>query len=219
MDPLTICAIAGVTLAVASAIAIFANQYSKLKSKQEEIDKLEQSLNIYADSYAFEACDEQMINECQNRLNKLLAGQTFKQKLEGKTIDEQRAILKQIVNEMANAMNVRVDNLIIEAKDSLILGSEQMNKKGEITLFLNEALLIVDPDKMLFTLLHELRHGVQDTSFQNNIWGFSDQRIALWMCGLRNYVQPSENSYIAYSSQALEIDANKFAATVLKLNI
>ena len=218
MDPITICAIAGVTLAVATTIAGFARLYCKIESKQKEIESLQQSLGIYADSYAFEDCDEQMINECRNRLNKLLAGQTFKQRLDGKNIDEQRTILKQIVNEMADSMKVRVDNLIIEPKESLILGSEQMNEKGEITLFLNEALLIVDPDKLLFTLLHELRHGVQDTSFRNNKWGFSNQRIALWMCGLRNYVQPNENSYNAYFNQVLEIDANKFADTVLKLN-
>ena len=110
MDPITICAIAGVTLAVATTIAGFARLYCKIESKQKEIESLQQSLGIYADSYAFEACDEQMINECRNRLNKLLAGQTFKQRLDGKNIDEQRTILKQIVNEMADSMKVRDDN-------------------------------------------------------------------------------------------------------------
>lgn len=218
MDPLTICAIIGVTAAVASTVVVFARLYNKLKNKEEEVGSLQQALGIYADSYAFEACDEAMINDCRERLKRLLAGQTFEQKLEGKSIDEQRAILKQIVNEMAAALKVNVDNLVIEARESLILGSEQMNEKGEITLFLNESLLIVDPDKMLFTLLHELRHGVQDSSFRNNLWGFSDERIALWMCGCRNYVKPEANTFEAYIKQALEIDANKFAGTVLNLN-
>lgn len=214
MDPVTL-AIWGVTAATGALIAAFTRQRKKRIEAEERIKALMKSLNQYTNSYALEPCDEKMIDGCRKRLKKFLGGQSFKQKLEGKTMAERREELKKLVETMAEEMKVEVDHLIIDASQDGMYGYQRLDENGERTIFLNELLLAADPDHLVFTVLHELRHGVQTSSIYKDVWGFSNERKAQWMCSYANYVEGNQLTYTAYVNQIIELDANLFADTVL----
>lgn len=216
MDPVTL-VILGVSVATGALITAFARQRKKRIEAEEKLNAVIQSLNQYTSSYAFESCDEKMIDGCRNRLKKFLGGQSFKQKIEGKTMAERREELKKLVETMAEEMKVEVDHLIIDANQDGVYGYHRLDENGERTIFLNELLLVADPDRLVFTVLHELRHGVQTSSiYKENVWGFSEERRAQWLCSNANYVEGNQLTYTAYATQIIELDANLFADTVLK---
>lgn len=212
MEPITMIAVATTT-----AVAIFVRQYIKIKNKDEEIESLIQSLTQYSSSYSFETCDKVIINECQNYLKSYLNGKTFAQILQGKSTEEKKRITENLVSELSKRMKVQINTLNIQPLNGGTLGSEVVTDDGQIVLYLNECLLEADPDKLVFVMLHELRHAIQDSSLRNDIWGFSDERKAQWLIGNQQYVRVnSQAQFRAYYYQILENDANAFAEAVLK---
>ena len=215
MEPIT------TTIAVITAITtcISVRQYVKLKNKNEEIDSLLVALNQYSSTYAFEKCDEAMIGDCQKFLSSYLNGKTFAQMLEGKTDAEKKQITERLVSELAKRMKVNISAINIQQLSEGTLGAETVDDNGNILLYLNADLLSVDPDRLVFIMLHELRHAVQDSSLRNDVWGFSDERKAQWLIGNQQYVRgDSQSKFRAYYYQILENDANAFASAVLKIN-
>lgn len=213
MEPIT------TTIAVITAITscISLRQYVKLKNKNEEIDSLLAALNQYSSSYAFEICDEAMIDDCQKFLSSYLKGKSFSQLLEGKTEDEKKRITEKLVSELAKRMKVNISTINIQQLSEGTLGAEAVDDNGNILLYLNADILTIDPDRLVFIMLHELRHAVQDSSLRNDVWGFSDERKAQWLIGNQQYVRCDSNSkFRAYYYQILENDANAFASAVLK---
>lgn len=215
MEPIT------TTIAVITAITtcISVRQYVKLKNKNEEIDSLLVALNQYSSTYVFEKCDEAMINDCQKFLSSYLNGKSFAQMLEGKTDTEKKQITEKLVSELAKCMKVNVSAINIQQLSEGTLGAETVDDSGNIILYFNADLLSVDPDRLIFIMLHELRHAVQDSSLRNDVWGFSDERKAQWLIGNQQYIRgDSQSKFRAYYYQILENDANVFASAVLKTN-
>lgn len=213
MEPIT------TTIAVITAITacVSVRQYVKLKNKNEEIDSLLAALNQYSSTYAFEKCDKAMIDKCQKFLSSYLKGKSFAQVLEGKTDVEKKQITEKLVSELAKRMKVNISAINIQQLSEGTLGAETVDDQGNILLYLNADLLAVDPDRLVFIMLHELRHAVQDSSLRNDVWGFSDERKAQWLIGNQQYVRgDSKSKFRAYYYQILENDANAFANAVLK---
>lgn len=215
MEPIT------TTIAIITAVtaAVATRQYVKLRNKNEEIDSLLRALNQYSSSYAFEKCDMPMINECSKYLHKYLGNSSLAEKLEGLTREEQKRIIENFVSELAKRMKVRLSSINIQPLGGGTLGAEIVDNDGNIQLYLNEDLIDADPDRLVFIMLHELRHAVQDSALRNDVWGFSDERKAQWLIGNQQYVcADSEAKFRAYYFQILENDANAFAKAVLEVS-
>lgn len=212
MEPIT------TTIAIITAItaAVATRQYIKLRNKNEEIDSLVRVLNQYSSSYAFEKCDEPMIRKCSQYLEAYLKDSSLADKLAGKCREEQKQIVDALVMQLARRMKVNLSAINIQPLSGGTLGAEIVDDKGKIELYLNEDLIDADPDRLVFIMLHELRHAVQDSALRNDVWGFSDERKAQWLIGNQQYVSAdSAAKYRAYYFQILENDANAFASAVL----
>lgn len=213
MDPVTL-TIAAIT-AVTTVISI--RQYNKLKEKNKQVESLITALNQYATTYAFEECDKPMISSCQQFLDRFMNGKTYAQMLQGKTTEEQKHITEKLIAELAKRMQVNIGEIHIQPLAGSTLGAEVVDNSGKIIIHINELLLQADPDHMVFVILHELRHAVQDSAIRNDVWGYSDARKAQWLVGNQQYVNPENVSeFAAYEGQVLENDANAFAREVLK---
>ena len=213
MEPIT------TTIAIITAIttAVSVRQFVQLKNKNEEIDSLIIALNQYRSSYSFEKCDMIMIRDCRKYLERYLHDGSLSCKLQGKTREEQIRIIESLIEKLAKCMKVKVGSINIQSLAGGTLGAEIVDDAGNIQIYLNENLIETDPDRIIFVMLHELRHAVQDSSLRNDIWGFSDARKAQWLIGNQQYVAgDSQAKFRAYYYQILENDANSFANTVMK---
>ena len=216
MEPITLTV--AIITGVATATSVIVRQYRKIKAKNEEIESLVNALTQYSSTYAFEDCDRPMIEGCRLTLQNFLNGQSLSQKLEGKTQEEKTRIVTDLVNKIAAEMQVDVAALHIQTLAGCTMGCEIVNEEGRIELYLNDILIDLDPDKLVFVILHELRHGVQDSALRDDKWGFSDMRKAQWLMGNRQYVRAdAETKFRAYQHQIVENDANEFAKAVLGL--
>ncbi|MBR5237697.1 MAG: hypothetical protein IKV26_03190 [Paludibacteraceae bacterium] len=202
--------IAGVAIVLTASLAYAVNKYREIQEKNIEIEALRCSLNAYAETYAFENADEKLVEGCQSKIKELFNGEIEKEFNKYKTVEEKKEFACTVVFALAECMKVNVND--IEFVD---LGP---NTRGvaipdsdSITICLNEVLLVADPEQLVKTMCHELKHCVQYKSLTNNIWGYSPQRIAQYLYSWREYVScDSRESYEAYSKQIIEIDANKY---------
>lgn len=193
--------------------------YNNYKEKQKEVEALEGSLGQWASSYTLEPPDTKLINDCSTCLNSYLNNSTFEEKLRGKTSEEKKNAAIELTEKLARTMDVEVASIEVRPDSEMggSYGMELCDATGRITIALNELQLEADPDRFIFTILHELRHAVQDSSIRNNKWGFSDERVAQWLYSNQNYVQAScRADFKAYQSQIVELDANTFADAVIK---
>lgn len=212
MEPIT------TTIAVVTAITacVSVRQYVKIQNKNEEIDSLIVALTQYSSSYAFEECDKPMIRDCSQYLQQYLKKGSLTDRLRDKSEAERDQIVKDLVNQLAKRMKVKVGEINIQPLAGGTLGAEIVDDSGNIKLYLNADMLSLDADRMVFVMLHELRHAVQDSALRNDIWGFSDERKAQWLVGNQQYVKAdSKSKFTAYYHQIVEYDANAFAQAVL----
>mgnify|MGYP006383656453 CR=1 FL=1 len=73
MEPVTM-TIAGVAIVLTASLAYAVNKYREIREKNIEIEALRRSLNAYAETYAFENADEELIKRCQSKIKELFNG-------------------------------------------------------------------------------------------------------------------------------------------------
>lgn len=213
MEPVTLI-IAGIAIVLTASLAYAVNKYQEIQKKNTEIESLRRALGQYEGTYFFERADKEMINKCRAFLDRRFNGHLGEEFAKYATIEEKKEFAKGIVKELAQCIGVKVERIQIEDIGLDTRGYADI-ENGIVTVNLNEVLLVADPEQLVKTMCHELRHCVQFQSFTNNIWGYSAERVAQWLYSLENYVQcESAESYEAYVKQIIEIDANKFADTL-----
>lgn len=209
MGPVTM-TIAGVAIVLTASLAYAVKKYRETQEKNIEIEALRRSLNAYAETYAFENADEELIKRCQSKIKELFNGGIEKEFNKYKTVEEKKAFARKVALELAKCMNVQVDNIEFADLGPYTRGAAALGH-NPVTIYLNEVLLVADPEQLVKTMCHELKHCVQYQSLTNNIWGYSPQRIAQFLYSRREYVScDSRECYEAYLKQIIEIDANKF---------
>lgn len=215
MDPITIGG--GLVIFVLAATAIAIDHYkTKIKSTNAAMDKLRVALGQYAEAYQFEECDTPVINAVKDYISSLRSGGSLADVMGSMDLDERKVFMQKIVREIANIMDIDLSNINIEYLQATVFGQSYMDGEN-YNIDLNEAILIADPDRLLQTACHELRHLQQMQALKKDKWGFSINRKAQWMMAFNYYVNAEDNSeiqYIAYVLQSIEVDANKFALEV-----
>lgn len=205
--------IGGSVIVVSAALGIAINKYKEVKQKNAQIDALRRSLNGYAETYSFEKADEELIKKCQAKIKELFHDGIEKEFNKYQTIEERKAFAQKIVFELAKCMNVKVDKIKIEDIGLNVLGIT-VHKDDEVTIYLNEVLLVADPEQLVKTMCHELKHCVQYEALTNNVWNYSPQRLAQYLYSWNDYVDSDEE---AYKNQIIELDAFKFADRIFNV--
>ena len=210
MEPVTTVIVAGVAIAVTAALGYAVKKYREIQQKNKEIEALRSSLNAYAETYAFEAADEELARACRKRINELFRNGINEEFSKYQTVEEKKEFARRIVKELADCMRVKVENVVIEDLGPYTRGLAVPDCNPP-AIFLNEVLLVADPVGLVKAMCHELKHCVQYQSLTDNVWGYSPQRVAQFLYSWEKYVPcDSKESYEAYSKQIIEIDANKY---------
>ena len=210
MEPITTITIGGAVIVLTAALAYAVSKYREIQEKNKEIEALRRSLNAYAETYAFEDADEELVKKCQSKIKELFKGGIEKEFNKYKTVKEKKAFARKVALELAKCMNVQVDNIEIADLGPYTRGAA-VPDCNPVTIYLNEVLLVADPEQLIKTMCHELKHCVQYQSLTNNIWGYSPQRIAQYLYSWEHYVScDSLGCYEGYFNQIIEIDANKY---------
>lgn len=207
--------VGGAVLLVTAAVAAVIKKYKEVQRLNEALNAFRRSLEVYSETYSLETPDNELISKCQTTIQELFHGDIEQEFAKRETLDEKKAFAQEVIHELANCMSVTLDEVVIENLGEYTYGTTD-SEHGK-AIWLNEMLLIADPEKLIRTMCHELKHCVQIQSLTNNTWGYSDVRIAQYLYSLKYYVQgDSYESYEAYRKQIIEIDANKFADEVFK---
>lgn len=207
MDPITL-VVLGITIVATSVIAAI-NKYQEVKKKNNLIEKYIDTLKTHAETYSFEQADIKIINSCKVYLKNKFCNGYEQEFMKYTTIEDRKVFTQSIAYELASIMGVKVDEIIVEDIGDYTRGAT-VTEDGVIKIYLNEALMIADPELLVKTICHELKHCVQFQSFTNNIWGYSDAKIASWLYSWEHYhSSDSPESYLPYYYQIIEIDANK----------
>lgn len=207
-------AIGGIVILVTAGVAWVIDKYVEVQRKNREIDALRTAIAQYAQTYSFEDCDVKIINKCRKYISR-----KFGNNIEGafakcETMEAKKQFATEIVKELSECMGVDVDKVVFEDLGLFTRGCAN-SENGKMYIVLNEALLIADPEQLVKTTCHELRHCTQFQSFSDNKWGFSSQRVAQWLYSWHHYVDcGSAEAYEAYQQQIIEIDARNFADAV-----
>ncbi|MBQ3594426.1 MAG: hypothetical protein II981_03340 [Bacteroidales bacterium] len=212
--------VSGTVIVVSAALGVAIAKHKEVKQKSAEIEALSRSLNGYAETYIFENADINMIHNCKNTIEELFGndiGNIEKEFAKRKTIEDKKRYAQEIVHKIAGSMNVRIDAIKIENLPVCLYGVAYTNDENDdmYGIMLNEILVIDNPIQFVKTTCHELRHLVQYQAILNNIWGFSNQRIAQYMYGSKKENYVDEGSMDAYKKQSIENDANKYADAVM----
>lgn len=212
--------VSGTFIVVTAALGVAIAKHKEVKQKNAEIKALTRSLNGYAETYIFENADIDMIHNCKNTIGELFGNDIAnieKEFAKRKTIEDKKKYAQEIVQKIADSMNVRIDAIKIETLPVYLYGAAGPDYENDdmYEVVLNEILIIDNPIEFVKTTCHELRHLVQYQAILNNTWGFSNQRIAQYMYGWKkgNYVE--DGSMYAYQKQGVENDADKYADAVM----
>lgn len=221
MEPVTL-TIAGVVLTVSAGVAWGVRKYKEVQKKNQEIAfynaalvSCYRALRQYSDSYMFEECDQVLIRKCQEYLNQRFHGNYAMNFAQRQTLEEKKALAVEVCWGLANEMGLHLDEIRIEQMDEFSNGDFIV--KGDYCMIrLKEALLIADPDQLVRTICHELRHCMQCQALTNDRWGFSPQRIGTWLYCMEYYVRADAvYNYEPYLRQSIEVDANNFAEAIV----
>ncbi len=216
MEPITIGS--GIFILVTASVAIAIKHYrTKIARKNAELQKLATALSQYAEAYQFEDCDTPVIEALSNYVTSLRSNGTLATIMNRMDVSQRKEYMVKVVRNIARIMNIELSEVNINNLGQFVFG-QSYKENDEYCVDLNEVLLIADPDRLLQTVLHELRHLQQMQALVNDNWGFSINRKAQWILAFSNYVDAEEGSnfqYLAYAMQSVEVDANKFAAKVL----
>lgn len=211
--------ISGVVLVVTFALSRAIKQYQRIKAKNKEIEALKKSLKQYTDSYQFEDCDKPVIDSCRDYIAKRFPVGIEREFEKCDTMEKKKQLAITVTQELAKRMGVNtVDDISFDDLGIYSGFAENNPENGKSRIELHEALLVADPQQLVQTICHELRHCMQHQAIANDIWGYSPQRVALWMYTLKseNYVFPDDvTKFEAYKSQSAEYDARMFAGAII----
>lgn len=204
--------IGGVAIAIAVAIAARIIHYQDVVAEQQE------KINIvvgemskeFKNNYHFVDCDNKMINdtvqmlltECPNGIKNRLA--------EFESHELRKEYVEELVRHIAQEMGVELEGVLItDDMPDCTLGLYQ---QGYIVI--NEVHMEADPERLLHTILHELRHGVQFQACQKgkDKWGFPVEIKAFWYKNIILYV---DEPFELYVNQPIEHDANTVATEII----
>ena len=214
MEPITL-TICGIALLLTATTAAAYKQYEAVQSKNRQIEAIRKSLQGYVMTYTAEAADVTMIDNCRNFIKSTFGDgidETFN-RLD--TVEQREQLAVQTAREMAGIMGINVREVLIDDLGLCTRGYTQQCEDG-VKVVLNRAVMLADPQQLVKTMCHELRHCVQLSALQNdNPWGFSDARLAQWLYSWVNYIPgEQQDAYEGYATQAIETDASWFASRV-----
>lgn len=206
--------IGGVVILVSAGVAWVIDKYIEVKKKNEEIEALRRAITQYSQTYSFEPCDEKLIKKCRTYISNKFSGTIESEFSKYHSMNERKQLASEVAQELADVMGVNLDEVTFEEL-GLFTRGYAISENGKTSIVLNEAFLVADPQQIIKTICHELRHCIQIQSCRNNKWGFSPQRIAQWLYSWQHYVEcDSIEKYEAYQKQIIEIDALNFAEAV-----
>ncbi len=205
--------IGGVFVVIAVAIAYKIREYLReIKAEQDEIDSTLERLSAeYKESYSFSDVDQKLINDAALCLRRECPHGLAQRLSQYKTHQERKESVKKLVYQMAESMGVELEDVLIE--DDMPDGMLGQYQSGYICI--NAVVMEADPERILMTIAHELRHGVQ---FQaclegKDQWGFSTETKAIWYYNIQYYIS---YPYEKYVKQPIEYDADTFANAVIQ---
>ena len=205
--------ICGIVIVIAIVIADRIRQYiaNVQKEQQEIIDAIDKLSNEYIDSYSFSPADEQLIVDTVNCLNTICPHGLQERLNQYNTHEERKVYAEKVVQQLANAMGVKLEGVIIsDEMPDYVLGL--FHEQGYLSI--NAVIMEADPERILMTIVHELRHGVQYQSClkDQDQWGFSNETKATWYYNWNNYI---DEPFELYKKQPLEYDVCKCSCSII----
>lgn len=159
------------------------------------------------------ASDENMLStleELIEKFNKVKETNTISNKEGTKEISEFKLIIEKFINQMGNKFGFKIKDIIFENSTS---GSDGGYDLKTHKFYLN---LNLEVGEALATIIHEMRHAMQDQCF---VYGYKLYQ-KLIINNLKNYTHLVEEIVnfddFRYHANYSEQDAEKFAYTVLK---
>jgi len=207
----------GVVIVVSAAIAFVVEQYQARKQAAEIAEQLRKSLGQYCKIYSLEECDNVLIEKCRDYLLNKFPDGVAHEFVNLDTMEARKQLAEDIVLELASCMNIEGVKVDFPPMSSNDYGCMKPIEGGGFQVCLNEALLVADPEQLVKTICHELRHAIQFQSFTDNRWGYSPSRVAQWLYSWNNYIPcTSVINFEAYYSQIIEVDARLFVDELYK---
>lgn len=205
--------IGGILVLIAAAIAVRIYQYlaNVQQEQQDVIDAIVKLSGEYADSYSFTPADEKLKNDTVQFLKRECPAGLGERLKQYKTHEERKEYVEKFVHQLANTMGVELEGVLVEDDmPDYTLGLYQ----GQY-VSINAVIMEADPERIMMTIVHELRHGVQYQSClkDHDYWGFSTETKAIWYYNWEHYI---DEPYDIYVHQPLEYDANAFANAVIQ---
>lgn len=236
MDPITLTA--GIIILVPTSLALLVKHYREgLKKEKERTNALLKSLSQVKEAYVLEPADEKLIEECHQLKTEIFPDGVQSRFNQFNSLEEREKFVRDFIGRAASIMHVTIEEvqfyeLAINNPGAYSYNSPQLNiSKG---IVLNRLYLLEEPNVLIETIFHELKHAVQNEAlWESDVWGYSASRKAQWMSAMpkvieykdeikveERYVNPGEysdpyNVFEAYALQVIEIDARIFAENVM----
>ena len=205
--------ICGIAVAIAAAIAerIYRYLTNVGPGEDERTQVIEKLSEEYIQSYTFSPADEKLKNDTVDCLKRICPNGLGEKLSQFDTHEARKEYAEKVVYQLAEAMGVELEGVCIEDEmPDYTLGL--FHDQGYITI--NAVIMEADPERILMTIVHELRHGVQYQACikDNDRWGFSTEVKGIWYFNWQNYI---DEPFDLYQKQPLEYDANMFANAVI----
>mgnify|MGYP003482312289 FL=1 len=167
--------VGGAALLVTAAVAAVVKKYKEVQRLNEALNAFRRSLEVYSETYSLETPDKELISKCQTTIQELFHGDIENEFAKRETLDEKKAFAQEVIRELANSMNVTLDEVVIENLGEYTYGTTD-SEHGK-AIWLNEMLLIADPEKLIRTMCHELKHCVQIQSLTNTMFRVTPMKV------------------------------------------
>lgn len=198
-----------------SIVIVVAAIYLRIQERGEKIEDYQKVIKKYINNYPFEECDKSMIESCRLYIATRFSGNFHAEFDSRQSLTEKKQLVLTVAQELITRMGVKVDEVQFVDLRPYTYGKGGMDNTGKSVVRLNEKLILTDSKQLIKTLCHELRHCVQIQSITDNVWGYSDQRVALWLANYEDYLDSDECMFLAYKLQPIELDANAFAEAII----
>lgn len=207
----------GVVIVISAAVAAVVKEYQARKQAVEIIEQLRKSLGQYCHTYTLEECDNALIEKCRDCILKEFPNGITQKFAKLDTMDARKQLTEDLVANLASCMELDGVEVEFPPMPADEYGCMKPLDGGIRKVCLNEALLVADPEQIVKTICHELRHAVQLQSFTDNKWGYSNVRVAQWLYSWNNYIScTSVTNFEAYYNQIIEVDARHFVDELFK---
>ena len=189
-----------------------------IKAYRETTTRLNNSLDQYSSTYSFDECDKLMIEAFRTFIKHRFPDGITEEFEKCTTLESKEQLAYDFAQELQQRIGISInENIIFEDSYYGDWGTTKSDGIRSI-VYINRGLLLADPEYLVQTICHELRHCVQIQASTNNIWNFPPERVAGWVYSRLHY-QKCEGmlpgDYDAYRKQIIETDANNFAEAVL----